>query len=282
MSTEVVIEIRDLHVGFPSSDNGWRDAVNGVSLALAAGERVGLVGESGSGKSLTALSCLGLVPSPGRITKGSISINGTDISTMSDAELRRLRGREIGLVMQEPTDALNPVYTAGFQLAETIAVHRGIRIKQACRNAIDLLSEAALGEPKSIARAYPHQLSGGEAQRVMLALALAGRPRALIADEPTSALDLLTQAQVIELLRRLIEERNMSLLLVSHDLEVAAGLVDRIMVMQGGRIVEEGSVREVFSTPRHAYTKMLLASAPGRLVGWPSDGSRQGDDDVNG
>jgi ABC-type dipeptide/oligopeptide/nickel transport system ATPase component len=201
---------------------------------------------------------------------------------MSDAELRRLRGREIGLVMQEPTDALNPVYTAGFQLAETIAVHRGIRIKQACRNAIDLLSEAALGEPKSIARAYPHQLSGGEAQRVMLALALAGRPRALIADEPTSALDLLTQAQVIELLRRLIEERNMSLLLVSHDLEVAAGLVDRIMVMQGGRIVEEGSVREVFSTPRHAYTKMLLASAPGRLVGWPSDGSRQGDDDVNG
>jgi peptide/nickel transport system permease protein len=281
MSTEAVVEIRDLHIGFPSPDGEWRYAVDGVSLSLAAGERVGLVGESGSGKSLTALSCLGLVPEPGRIMEGSISINGKGMSTISDTQLRKLRGGEVGLIMQEAAEALNPVYTAGFQVAETVAAHRGIRFKQAFQEALALLSDAALDDPESIARAYPHQLSGGEAQRVMLALALAGRPRALIADEPTSALDLLTQAQVIELLGRLVRERNMSLLLISHDLEVAACLVDRVMVMRGGRIVEEGPTREVFSKPQHTYTKMLLASAPGRLSVRRTDGIPPEVDDVD-
>jgi ABC-type dipeptide/oligopeptide/nickel transport system ATPase component len=263
MRNEPLIEIEDLRVGFPSSDNGWRNAVDGVTLTVRAGEKIGLVGESGSGKSLTALACVGLVPEPGRLTGGSVSIAGTDLSTMSDTDLSRLRGRDIGLIMQEAMEALNPVYTAGFQVAETVAAHRGIGRKKAFREALALLSDAALPEPEEVARAYPHELSGGQAQRVMLALALAGRPRVLVADEPTSALDLLTQAQVIELLGRLVVEREMSLLLISHDLQVVRGLVDRVAVMHDGHIVEEGPTNEVFSSPRHAHTRMLLESTPG-------------------
>jgi ABC-type dipeptide/oligopeptide/nickel transport system ATPase component len=273
MQNDPLIEIKDLRVGFPSSDNGWRHAVDGVTLTVGAGEKIGLVGESGSGKSLTALACLGLVPEPGRVTGGSISIAGADLSTMSDADLTRLRGRDIGLIMQEAMEALNPVYTAGFQVAETIAVHRGIGRREALPEALALLSDAALEKPEDVARAYPHELSGGQAQRVMLALALAGRPRVLIADEPTSALDLLTQAQVIDLLGRLVIESDMSLLLISHDLEVVRGLVDRIAVMRDGQIVEEGPAAEVFSSPRHAYTNMLLDSAPGRRARSRSTGS---------
>jgi ABC-type dipeptide/oligopeptide/nickel transport system ATPase component len=264
MHSDPPIEIKDLRVGFPSSDNGWKDAVDGVTLTIGAGEKFGLVGESGSGKSLTALACLGLVPEPGRLTGGSVSIAGTDLSTISDADLEGLRGREIGLIMQEAMEALNPVFTAGFQVAETIAVHRRIGRREALGEALALLSDAALEQPEDVARAYPHELSGGQAQRVMLALALAGGPRALIADEPTSALDLLTQAQVIELLGRLISDNEMSLLLISHDLEVVRNLVDRVAVMHDGRIVEVGPTSEIFSSPRHAHTRMLLESAPGR------------------
>jgi ABC-type dipeptide/oligopeptide/nickel transport system ATPase component len=254
MQNDPLIEIKDLRVGFPSSDNGWMHAVDGVTLTVRAGEKIGLVGESGSGKSLTALACLGLVPEPGRVTGGSVSIAGADLSTMSDADLTRLRGRDIGLIMQEAMEALNPVYTAGFQVAETVAVHRGIGRRDALPEALALLSDAALEKPEDVARAYPHELSGGQA----------GRPRVLIADEPTSALDLLTQAQVIDLLGRLVIESDMSLLLISHDLEVVRGLVDRVAVMRDGHIVEEGPAAEVFSSPRHAYTNMLLDSAPGR------------------
>jgi len=258
------IEIKELKVGFPSSGDGWSNAVDGVTLTVGAGQKIGLVGESGSGKSLTALACVGLVPEPGRVTGGSVRIAGADVSTMSDADLARVRGREIGLVMQEAMEALNPVYTAGFQVAETIAVHRGIGRREALSEALELLSDAALEEPEDIAKAYPHELSGGQAQRVMLALALAGKPRVLIADEPTSALDLMTQAQVIELLGRLVADKQMSLLLISHDLEVVQGLVDRVAVMQAGHIVEEGPTTGIFSSPSHAYTRMLLEAAPGR------------------
>jgi len=264
MSIDPLIELADLKVGFPTSDDGWKNAVDGVTLTIGGGERVGLVGESGSGKSLTALACLGLVPEPGRITGGSVTMAGVDVVSMSGVDLGRLRGGEIGLILQEAAEALNPVYTVGFQVAEAVSVHRGLERREARREALSLLSDAALENPEAIARAYPHELSGGQAQRVMLALALAGRPRLLIADEPTSAIDLLTQAQVIELLGNLVVEGGMSLLLISHDLDVVKGLVDRVAVMRDGRIVEEGSAHEVFSSPRHPYTRMLLSSAPGR------------------
>ena len=266
MNAERLIEIEDLSIGFPTSDNGWRNVVDGVTLNVGAGERVGLVGESGSGKSVTALACLGLVPEPGRVTGGSVSVGSADIATMSGVGLNRLRGREIGIILQEAAEALNPVYTIGFQVTEAIAVHRNLGHREAQREALSLLSEAALEAPEEIAGAYPHELSGGQAQRVMLALSLAGRPRILIADEPTSALDLLTQAQVIELLDNLVEERGMGLLLISHDLVVVKGVVDRVAVMFEGRIVEEGPTEKVFSSPRHPYTRMLLTSAPGRMA----------------
>jgi ABC-type dipeptide/oligopeptide/nickel transport system ATPase component len=264
MNPELLIEVEELSVGFPTSDNGWRNVVAGVTLAIGAGERVGLVGESGSGKSVTALACLGLVPEPGRVTGGSVSVAGTDIAMMSGAGLNRLRGGEIGIILQEAAEALNPVYTVGFQVTEAIAVHRDLRHREAYREALSLLSDAALEAPEEIASAYPHELSGGQAQRVMLALALAGRPRILIADEPTSALDLLTQAQVIGLLDHLVDDGDMGLLLISHDLVVVEGVVDRVAVMFEGRIVEEGPTDAIFSSPRHPYTRKLLASAPGR------------------
>ena len=264
MNAEPLIRLEWLTVGFPTPDGGWRHAVDGVTLAIDAGERVGLVGESGSGKSVTALACLGLVPEPGRVTGGSVSVAGINIAMMSAGGLNRLRGREIGIILQEAAEALNPVYTVGFQVTEAVAVHRDLRHREAHREALSLLSVAALEAPEEIARAYPHELSGGQAQRVMLALALAGKPRILIADEPTSALDLLTQAQVIELLDRLVDDGGMGLLLISHDLVVVEGVVDRVAVMHDGRIVEEGPTDAVFSSPRHPYTRMLLASAPRR------------------
>jgi len=266
MSIEPLLDLEELSVGFPTSDGGFKDAVNGVMLKVGAGERVGLVGESGSGKSITALACLGLVPEPGRVTGGSVSVAGADIETMSATDLNQLRGGEIGIILQEAAEALNPVYTVGFQVAEAVAVHRGLGRREAQQEALSLLSDAALEAPGEIARAYPHELSGGQAQRVMVALALAGRPRILIADEPTSALDLLTQAQVIELLDRLVDKAGMGLLLISHDLVVIEGVVERVAVMLEGRIVEEGSTEAVFSSPRHPYTRMLLASAPGRTA----------------
>jgi ABC-type dipeptide/oligopeptide/nickel transport system ATPase component len=263
MNAEPLIHLEGLAVGFPASDGAWRHAVDGVTLTIGAGERVGLVGESGSGKSLTALACLGLVPEPGRLTGGSVFVNGAEVSSMTGDDLSRLRGREIGIILQEAAEALNPVYTVGFQVTEAVAVHRDIRHSEARLEAFSLLADAALEAPEEIARAYPHELSGGQAQRVMLALALAGRPRILIADEPTSALDLLTQVQVIELLDRLVDKGGMGLLLISHDLVVIEGVVDRVAVMNRGRIVEEGPIDAVFSSPSHPYTRMLLASAPG-------------------
>jgi ABC-type dipeptide/oligopeptide/nickel transport system ATPase component len=263
MNPDALIEVEELKVGFPTSEDGWRYRVDGVTLAVGAGERVGLVGESGSGKSLTALACLGLVPEPGRVT-GSVSVAGVDIASMSGADLNRLRGVEIGIILQEAAEALNPVYTVGFQVKEAVRVHRHLGHKAAYRETLSLLSDAALESPEEIARAYPHELSGGQSQRVMFALALAGRPRILIADEPTSALDLLTQAQVIGLLDRLVADGGMGLLLISHDLVVVEGVVDRVAVMHRGHIVEEGPTDAVFSSPRHPYTRMLIASTPGR------------------
>lgn len=264
MGIESVIELDGLKVGFPNTNGGWSDVVDGVSLTVGEGERIGLVGESGSGKTLTAFACLALAPDPGRWTGGSVKVNGVDLSGMSEAQLQRLRGSEIGLLLQEAAEALNPVFTIGFQLVETIRAHRGLGPEEANQEAIGLLHEAALGAPSEIMGAYPHELSGGQAQRVMLALSLAGRPQILIADEPTSALDSLTQAQVIELLNRRVRDRRMGLLLISHDLAVVERVVDRVVVFFAGRVVEEGATNELFSAPLHPYTQQLLASIPGR------------------
>ncbi len=279
MAGEPAIELESLTVGFPDSGGGWRAAVDGVTLALGAGERVGLVGESGSGKSLTALACLGLVPEPGRVTGGSVTVSGSDVGGMSEVELARLRGREIGIILQEAAEALNPVFSVGFQVAETVAVHRGLGRREAAAEALALLEAAALERPLEIARAYPHELSGGEAQRVMLALAIAGRPRTLIADEPTSALDTLTQAEVIELLDRLVVQEKMGLLLISHDLAVIEGVVERIAVLFAGQVVEEGPTDAVFSDPLHPCTALLLSSAPGRRRPIEAGGLRRGPPD---
>jgi ABC-type dipeptide/oligopeptide/nickel transport system ATPase component len=258
MPNDNFITIDDLKVGFPTPDGGWQNVIDGVSLSVGAGERVALVGQSGSGKSLTALACLGLVPEPGQVTGGKIRVEGENVFSMSKEELARLRGQMIGLIMQEAVEALNPVYSVGFQVAETIAVHRKMGKKDARRETLTLLSEASIEEPEEIARCYPHELSGGQAQRIMVAMALAGKPRLLIADEPTSALDSLTQAQVIELLTGLVATSGMGLLLITHDLAVVQNTVDRVAVMSDGRIVEEGPTTEVFSSPRHPMTRALL------------------------
>jgi len=264
MPPDVLLRVRDLTVAFPSPEGGWRPAVEGVSLTVRRGERVGLVGESGSGKSLTALACLGLVPEPGRILGGEVSVGGISAAGHSEGPRSPLRGATVGLVLQEAEGALNPVYTAGFQLSEALRVHRGVGRGEARERALDLLAAVAVGEPDVVMRAYPHELSGGQAQRVMLALALAGEPELLIADEPTSALDLVTQAQVLELLQDLTAGRGLALLFISHDLAVMAGMVERVAVMHAGRILEEGPTDVLFSAPLHPFTRRLLASVPGR------------------
>jgi oligopeptide/dipeptide ABC transporter ATP-binding protein len=258
-----VIELRQLSIGFPHRHGGVKLAVRDVSLAVAPGERVGIVGESGSGKSLTALACLGLAPEPGRFISGSIVIGGRDLASLTADELRSWRGEKVGLCFQEASSALNPVYTVGFQLAETMACHRGTNRSESRNKARVLLEMVALDPVDRILGAYPHQLSGGQAQRVMLALALAGNPRLLIADEPTSALDAITRSEILGLVERLVEEFGLALLLISHDLEAVRSAVDRILVMYAGEVVEEAATGDVFRDPLHPYTRLLLASVPG-------------------
>jgi len=263
MSTKFVLQTADLTIAFPAPDGGWQNVIQDVTLTVADGERVALVGESGSGKSMTALAFLGLVPEPGKVLAGSTVTAGIAVSSASENELRRIRGAEVGLVFQEAAEALNPVYTIGFQLAETIRTHNGTTRAVARRQVRELLAEVAVGDPESVARSYPHELSGGEAQRAMLALALAGKPRCLIADEPTSALDVVTQARVLGLLERLTGEHGLGLLLISHDLLVVEGMVERVAVMYAGRIVEEALTEQLFHEPLHPYTRLLLDSAHG-------------------
>jgi oligopeptide/dipeptide ABC transporter ATP-binding protein len=263
MNPDAALDIQALTIGFPAAKGAWETVVEGISLTIDSGERVGLVGESGSGKSLTALACLGLVPDPGRVISGRVTIAGTELLSLSDREIARIRGGEVGLAFQEAADALNPVFTVGFQIAETLAIHSGMHRREARDRTIDLLAEVAVDNPQAVAQAYPHELSGGQAQRAMLAAALAGQPRVLIADEPTSALDTVTQSHVLDLLDRLVSDHGLGLLLISHDLAIVEGMVDLVHVMYGGRIVEEGPTEPVFSAPIHPYTRMLLASRPG-------------------
>ncbi|HEY7790129.1 MAG TPA: ABC transporter ATP-binding protein [Vicinamibacterales bacterium] len=242
-------------------------AVDDVSFSLAPGETLGLVGESGSGKSVTAFSIMRLVQPPGRITGGEIRFNGRDLLTLDEEAMRRIRGAEIALIFQEPSSALNPVFTVGDQIGEVLRVHGRATRAQARTRAVELLEAVRMPDPAHRVDDYPHQLSGGQRQRVLIAMALACKPSLVIADEPTTALDVTVQAQIMELLSEMKTQFQLSLLLITHDLGVVAESADRVAIMYAGRIVEEGPVRQIFRSPAHPYTRGLLASIPGGAPG---------------
>ena len=257
-----LLELRELQTHF-FTDDGVVRAVDGVSFALHPGETLAVVGESGSGKSVTSLSILRLVASPpGRIVGGSIRFRGRDLLTLSEAEMRAIRGAEISMIFQEPMTSLNPVYTCGEQIMEVVELHEGVDRKTARTRAIEMLRLVGIPSPEQRVDEYPHQMSGGMRQRVMIAMALACRPAVLIADEPTTALDVTIQAQILDLLRSLREELGMAVLLITHDLGVVAETADRVAVMYAGQVVEYCAVREAFRATRHPYTAGLLASLP--------------------
>jgi ABC-type dipeptide/oligopeptide/nickel transport system ATPase component len=257
-----LLDVQDLTVVFDGS-RSQVTAVDHVSLQIAAGETLGLVGESGSGKSVTAFSILRLVQPPGRIVSGRVLFEGKDLLTLPEAEMRQVRGARISLIFQEPMTALNPVMRVGDQIAEALTVHGLADARQANARAIELLDAVRIDDPVRRVRDYPHQLSGGMRQRVMIAIALACRPPLIIADEPTTALDVTIQAQVLDLLRELKERFHLALLLITHDFGVIAEMADRVAVMYKGQVVEEGSVRQILRQPAHAYTRSLLAAVPG-------------------
>ena len=259
---EPLLVVEDLQIVFGPKGRE-QVAVDGVSFNLSEGEVLGIVGESGCGKSLTALSILGLVPKPaGRIARGRILLRNHDLVTCSQAQMNQIRGKEIAMIFQEPMTALNPVFKVGEQIAETIRVHEGLSRSLARNRALELLERVGISNPKQRIDQYPHELSGGMRQRVMIAIALACRPKILIADEPTTALDVTIQAQILALLRDLQREFGMAIILITHDLGVVAQVVDRVVVMYAGRTVEQGTVTEVFEQPSHPYTKLLLESIP--------------------
>ncbi|MCS6797130.1 MAG: ABC transporter ATP-binding protein [Myxococcota bacterium] len=258
-----LLEVRDLAVAF-HTDEGVVRAVDGVDLDVAEGATLGLVGESGCGKSVTSLALLRLLPEPaGRIERGSVRFEGRDLLALSEREMCRIRGDRIAMIFQEPASALNPVYTVGDQIAEALRLHRGLGRKAARARAIELLAEVGIPAPAERVHAYPHQLSGGMRQRVMIAMALCCRPRLLIADEPTTALDVTIQAQILDLLGRLQRELGMSVILITHDLGVVAELAEQVVVMYAGKVVERAPTRALFAEPLHPYTQGLMRSVPG-------------------
>ena len=262
-----LLTVEDLRVAF----NG-RQVVHGVSFHVNPGETVALVGESGSGKSVTALSALRLLPAAGANPSGSVRLDGTEVLAADEAALHRLRGGVAGMVFQEPMTSLNPLHHIGRQVGEAITLHRPLAGEALRARVLDLLHQAGLGNAEERMGAYPHQLSGGQRQRVMIAGALANDPKLLIADEPTTALDVTIQAQILELLEKLKRERQLALLLITHDLAIVRRHADRVVVMQHGLAVEQGPTAEVFAAPRHAYTRMLLATQPrGRPAPVPAD-----------
>ena len=258
-----VLEVRDLRVSFPGSDHRRFYPVDGVSFSLERGKTMALVGESGSGKSLTSLALLQLVPSPGRVETGSVIRMGeTDVLALRGEALRRIRGRRVGMIFQDPMTSLNPVFTVGDQIVEGILAHFKMPRAAARERALQLLQEVGIPDPSTRLKAYPHQLSGGMRQRVMIAIALSAEPEILVADEPTTALDVTVQAQILEVLDRLQESRGMAVLLITHDLGIVAGRADRVAVMYAGQIVEEAPTARLFANPSHPYTQGLFASVP--------------------
>ncbi len=257
-----LLEIDGLRVAFASEEGGEHAAVDGIDLAIAPGEFVGVVGESGSGKSVTALAAMGLIQPPGRVAAGSIRFAGRDLRGLPEREWQKLRGREMAMIFQEPMSSLNPVFPVGEQIAEVVRRHERVSARAARARAIEMLTLVGIPDPARRVDGYPHHFSGGMRQRVMIAIALACNPRLLIADEATTALDVTVQAQILDLLRRLRERLGLAVLLITHDLGVVAELVERVYVMYAGRIVETSPTAALFTNPAHPYTRGLLASIP--------------------
>ena len=266
MSETPLLAVDDLRVRFWTS-RGLVYAVNGISFDIRPGETLGLVGESGCGKSVTALAAMGILPRAARIPTGSIKLEGRELVGLSERAWRRVRGKEIAMIFQDPMTSLNPVLTIGAQLREAIEEHLDLDRKATTRRAVELLDQVGIPSAADRLKSYPHQFSGGMRQRVMIAMALACEPKLLIADEPTTALDVTIQAQILDLLRELVAQRGTALVLITHDLGVVAGTCERVQVMYAGTLVETGTADELFATPRHPYTLGLLQSVPRLDIG---------------
>ncbi|OZM57208.1 peptide ABC transporter ATP-binding protein [Lottiidibacillus patelloidae] len=257
-----LLNVRELRTSF-FTDKGEIPAVDNVSFQINEREIVGIVGESGCGKSVTSLSIMGLIPQPpGKIVGGEIIYNGKDLIHSSENEMQKIRGNEISMIFQEPMTSLNPLFTIGEQLIEAILIHQDISKKEAATKAINIMKEVGLPRAEQLMTEYPHQLSGGMRQRIVIAMALTCNPKLIIADEPTTALDVTIQAQILNLMKKINEERNTAIMLITHDLGVVAEVCDRVIVMYAGKVVEEGTVKEIFANPQHPYTKGLLHSIP--------------------
>ena len=261
MAREPLLSVEDLHVRFWTR-RGTVHAVNGISFDIAPGETLGIVGESGCGKSVTSLAILGLLSRNGRVESGKAVFQGQDLVSQSDRMLRSVRGKEIAMIFQDPMTSLNPVLTVGRQIREALETHFGMDRKEAEQTAAEALDRVGIPSAKARLRDYPHQFSGGMRQRAMIAMALACKPKVLIADEPTTALDVTIQAQILDLLRALVAEENAALILITHDLGVVAGMCERVNVMYAGMFMETGSAEQLFANPRHPYTLGLLQSVP--------------------
>jgi oligopeptide transport system ATP-binding protein len=261
MTREPLLSVEDLHVQFWTR-RGTIHAVNGVSFDIAPGETLGIVGESGCGKSVTSLAILGILPRAGKVTSGRALFGGRDLVQLSDRQLRRVRGKEIAMIFQDPMTSLNPVLTIGRQISEALETHFGMKGKAAERRAAELLDRVGIPAANKRVRDYPHQFSGGMRQRAMIAMALACQPKLMIADEPTTALDVTIQAQILDLLRELVAEEDAALILITHDLGVVAGMCERVNVMYAGMFMETGTATQLFARPRHPYTVGLLQSIP--------------------
>lgn len=262
MSTyEALLEVKDLRTYF-ETDQGVTRSVDGVSFAIERGEVLGVVGESGSGKSVTSYSVMGLVDAPGKIVGGEIWFEGTDLAKLSKKELRKLQGNAISMIFQEPLTSLNPLLTVGYQISENIMLHQEANKRVAKQRSIEMLRKVGIPRPEEVYRAFPHELSGGMRQRVMIAIALSCNPKLLIADEPTTALDVTIQAQILRLMQRMREELRSSILIITHDLGVIAEMADRVIVMYAGQVVEEADVHALFRSPKHPYTLGLIRSTP--------------------
>lgn len=262
MGSKPVLEVKQLTTAFFTED-GIIPAVDNVSFHIQQGEILGVVGESGCGKSVTSLSIMGLVPNPpGKIVNGEILLNGEDLTKVSEKRMRQVRGNDVAMIFQEPMTSLNPVYTIGNQLIEAIRLHQKMNKKQARNRAIEIMKLVGLPRAEELINEYPHQLSGGMRQRVMIAMAMVCEPKLLIADEPTTALDVTIQAQILKLMRQLNENYQTAIMLITHDLGVVAEVCKRVIVMYAGKIVEEGDVDSIFENPKHPYTKGLIKSVP--------------------
>lgn len=256
-----LLDIKNLKLSF-FTPAGEVKALNDVSISMQEGDVLGIVGESGSGKSVTAYSIMGLTAYPGKIIDGTIDFNGHRINEMSEKEMRKIRGKEVSMIFQDPMTSLNPVYTIGNQIREVINLHTDLNKQQAYERSVELLKLVGINEPEKRLNQYPHELSGGMRQRVMIAIALACEPKLLIADEPTTALDVTIQAQIIELMMELKKKINMSIIMITHDLGIVANMCNKIVVMYAGKVVETGTIDEIFYNPKHEYTKGLLRSIP--------------------